>query len=105
MPTELQDMTDITLKMAVTQAKRDARSEPWVVKYLIIGFALAFLSIFIVLPLVVVFTEALWRGFGAYIKALTDPEAWSAIQLTLTVAAISVSLNLVFGVAAAWAIA
>jgi sulfate/thiosulfate transport system permease protein len=98
-------MTDISLKAVITRAQRDARTEPWLVRFLVIGFALAFLSVFIVLPLVVVFTEALWRGFGAYFKALTDPEALSAIRLTLAVAAISVSLNLVFGVAAAWAIA
>jgi len=58
-----------------------------------------------VLPLVVVFTEAFSKGVGAYLAALSDPEALSAIRLTLTVAAISVGLNLVFGVIAAWAIA
>jgi sulfate transport system permease protein len=57
-----------------------------------------------VLPLVVVFAQAFSKGVGAYFSALTDPEALSAIRLTLTVAAISVSLNLVFGVIAAWAI-
>lgn len=98
-------MTDISLKAAVIKARRDARSESGLVRFLIIGFALAFLSIFIVMPLVVVFTEALWRGFGAYLAALREPEALSAIRLTLSVAAISVSLNLVFGVVAAWAIA
>lgn len=98
-------MTDITLEAATIRTKPDAKSEPWLVKFLIIGFALTFLSIFIVLPLVVVFTEALWRGAGAYIAALTDSEAWAAIRLTVMVAASSVSLNLVFGVAAAWAVA
>jgi sulfate transport system permease protein len=98
-------MTDISYKAAVIQARRDARSEPFLAKWLIIGFALAFISLFIVLPLVVVFTEALWRGFATYLKALTEPEALSAIRLTLTVAAISVSLNLIFGVCAAWAVA
>jgi len=60
--------------------------------------------VFVVLPLVVVFAQAFSTGIGAYFSALTDPEARSAIRLTLTVAAISVSVNLVFGVIAAWAI-
>ncbi len=98
-------MTDISMKAAAVQARRDARSESGWVKFLIIGFALTFLSVFIVLPLVVVFTEALWRGLSAYWAALTDSEALSAMRLTLTVAAMSVSINLVFGVVAAWAIA
>lgn len=98
-------MTDISMKAAVMQARHDARSESGPVRLLIIGFALIFLSVFIVLPLVVVFTEALWRGFGAYLAALADSEALAAIRLTLTVAVISVSLNLTLGVVAAWAIA
>jgi len=58
-----------------------------------------------VLPLAAVFTEALRKGFGAYLAALKEPDAWSAIELTLLTAAIAVPLNLVFGVAAAWCIA
>jgi sulfate transport system permease protein len=61
--------------------------------------------VFVVLPLVVVFAQAFSKGIGAYFAALTDPEALSAIKLTLAVAAISVSLNLVFGLVAAWSIA
>ena len=64
-----------------------------------------FLTVFVVLPLVVVFAQAFSKGIGAYFAALSDPEALSAIRLTLLVAAISVGLNLVFGVIAAWAIA
>jgi len=60
---------------------------------------------FLVLPLAAVATEALRKGWDAYWEALKEPDAWSAIRLTLIVAAISVPLNLVFGVAAAWAIA
>src|ERR1700750_2096238 len=82
----------------------DTRTEPWLVRVVIIAVAVAFLSVFVVLPLVVVFAQAFSRGVVAYISALTDPEALSAIRLTLAVAAISVSLNLVFGVIAAWAI-
>ena len=62
-------------------------------------------ALFLVLPLVVVFTEALRRGLAAYLAAFAEPDALAAIRLTLTVAAIAVPLNLVFGIAAAWAIA
>ena len=86
-------------------ARRDARTEPRLVRGLIIGFALTFLSIFVVLPLVLVFSEAFSRGIGFYLTALSDPEALAAIRLTLVTAAISVTLNMVFGVTAAWAIA
>jgi sulfate transport system permease protein len=84
--------------------RADTRTEPWLVRTIIIAIAVTFLSVFVVLPLVVVFAQAFSKGVGAYFSALTDPEALSAIRLTLTVAAISVSLNLVFGVIAAWAI-
>ncbi|AMU90230.1 MULTISPECIES: sulfate ABC transporter permease subunit CysW [Sphingopyxis] len=67
--------------------------------------ALAFLAVFVLLPLVTVFVEALSKGVAAYGDALTEPDALSAIRLTLIVAAISVPLNIVFGVVAAWAIA
>jgi sulfate transport system permease protein len=84
--------------------RADTRTEPWLVRAIIIAVAVAFLSVFVVLPLVVVFAQAFSRGIVWYFSALTDPEALSAIRLTLAVAAISVSLNLVFGVIAAWAI-
>jgi sulfate/thiosulfate transport system permease protein len=67
--------------------------------------ALAFLLLFLVLPLAAVFTEALRKGLDAYLDALKEPDAWSAIRLTLLTAAIAVPLNLVFGIAAAWCIA
>ncbi|WP_293345514.1 sulfate ABC transporter permease subunit CysW [Phenylobacterium sp.] len=66
---------------------------------------LAILGVLIVLPLGVVFQQAFAKGFAAYLEPLTQPDALSAIRLTLTVAAISVPLNAVFGVAAAWAVA
>jgi sulfate transport system permease protein len=75
------------------------------VRVLLITLALVFMGLFLVLPLAAVFTEALRKGLGAYLTALQDEDAWSAIRLTLITAAISVPLNLVFGVAAAWAIA
>jgi sulfate transport system permease protein len=89
----------------VRLAARDPRAEPRLVRGLIIASAVAFLSLFVVLPLVLVFASALSKGVGFYLAALNDPEAWAAIRLTLITAIISVGLNLVFGVAAAWAIA
>jgi sulfate transport system permease protein len=83
----------------------DPRTEPRAVRIAIIGVAVTFLSIFVVLPLVVVFAQAFSRGVSAYVTALGNPEALSAIRLTLLIAAISVGLNLVFGLVAAWAIA
>ena len=80
------------------------KGNPWR-RRILIGIALAFLGLFLVLPLLSVFVEALRKGVAVYLQALSDPDAVSAIQLTLIAAAISVPLNLVFGVAAAWAIA
>ncbi len=83
----------------------DPRTEPRAVRIAIIGVAVTFLGIFVVLPLIVVFAQAFSRGVSAYVTALGNPEALSAIRLTLLIAAISVGLNLVFGLVAAWAIA
>ena len=88
----------------VRRAKAGTTESPWVRRTLI-GLALAFMFLFLVLPLAAVAAEALRKGFGAYVEALKEPDAWSAIRLTLITAAIAVPLNLVFGVAAAWAIA
>jgi sulfate transport system permease protein len=85
--------------------RRLVTTEAPCVRWTLIGIALAFLLLFLVLPLAAVFTEALSKGFGAYLEALKEPDAWSAIRLTLVTAAIAVPLNLVFGVAAAWCIA
>ena len=86
-------------------ARDDLRTEPGLIRFVIIAIAVTFLTVFVVLPLVVVFAQAFSKGIGAYFAALSEPEALSAIRLTLLVAAISVGLNLVFGVIAAWAIA
>jgi sulfate transport system permease protein len=75
------------------------------VRYSLIGLALTFMFFFLVLPLAAVFTEALRKGFEAYWEALQEPDAWSAIRLTFITALVAVPLNLVFGIAAAWAIA
>jgi len=82
-----------------------ATTEPAWVKWLLIGTALAFLTLFLFVPLAIVFVEAFKKGIGVYLAAITDPDALSAIKLTLIAAAISVPLNLVFGIAAAWCIA
>ena len=86
------------------KARAGTTESPWV-RYTLITIALLFVLLFLVLPLAAVFTEALRKGFGAYLAALKEPDAWSAIELTLIAAAIAVPLNLVFGVSAAWAIA
>jgi sulfate transport system permease protein len=84
---------------------REATTEsPWV-RRLLIGLALAFMTLFLFVPLATVFYEALRKGWDVYLAALVDPDALSAIKLTLIAAAISVPLNLVFGIAAAWSIA
>jgi len=82
-----------------------ATREPFLVKWTIITISLAFFGFFLLLPLAAVFTEALRKGVDAYFAALTDPDAFSSIKLTLLAAGIAVPLNLVFGVAAAWLIA
>ena len=86
-------------------ARNNLRTEPKAVRIAIITLAVLFLSVFVVLPLVLVFAQAFSKGILAYFAALAEPEALAAIKLTLLVAAISVSLNLVFGLVAAWAIA
>ena len=83
-------------------AARRPRRRPG--RRILIAAALLFLALFLVMPLAVIFVEALGRGFGAYAASILEPDALSAIKLTLLVAGISVPLNLVFGVAAAWAI-
>ena len=85
-------------------ARSRSTSEPAWVRWSLIAIALGFLSLFLFIPLAAVFTEALRKGFHTYIAALTDPDALSSIRLTLIASAISLPLNLVFGVAAAWAI-
>jgi sulfate/thiosulfate transport system permease protein len=83
----------------------EATTEPAWVKWTLVGVALAFLSLFLFVPLAIVFAEAFKKGVDVYLAAITDPDAVSAIKLTLIAAGISVPLNLVFGIAAAWCIA
>jgi sulfate transport system permease protein len=75
------------------------------IRALLIGLALVFMALMLILPVVVVFTEALRKGVSIYFAAFSDPDALAAIRLTLMVAAISVPLNTIFGIAASWAIA
>lgn len=91
--------------MSVVHRQSSTSTESAWVRRTLIGLALAFMFLFLVLPLAAVFAEALRKGVSAYWEALKEPDAWSAIRLTLITAAIAVPLNLVFGVAAAWAIA
>ncbi len=85
--------------------RETALTESRPLQWLLIAVALAFLGLFLILPLVAVFIEALHRGIEPFLATYADPDTLSAVWLTLIVAAITVPLNLVFGVAAAWAIA
>ncbi len=85
-------------------AFKRATSEPTWVRWGLIGLTLAFLGLFLLVPLAAVFAEAFRKGWGVYLAAITEADALSAMKLTLIASVISVPLNLVFGVAAAWAI-
>jgi len=84
---------------------KTATREPFLVQLLLTLTALGFIGLFLVLPLVAVFAQALEKGWDAYVEALREPMAQSALRLTLLTAAIAVPANVVFGVAASWAIA
>lgn len=86
-------------------ALRPVTAEPAWVRRALIALALAFFGLFLLLPLAAVFVEALRKGWAVYLAALVEPDALAALKLTLLAAAVAVPLNLVFGVAAAWAIA
>lgn len=91
--------------MSQSRFERSAATrEPAWLKWTLLAASLSFFAFFLLLPLFAVFFEALSKGFGLYWKAVTEPDAISAIKLTLIAAFISVPLNLVFGVSAAWAI-
>jgi sulfate transport system permease protein len=90
--------------MAAAEALSEGRGQG-LARLALIAVALLFLGLFLLMPLLVVFVQALGKGIGAYFVAISDPVAWTSVRLTLYVAAIAVPCNLVFGVAAAWAIA
>jgi sulfate transport system permease protein len=100
-------MTDVAvapLLVAPLEGPRVTTERPWVQITLIV-VAVIFLVLFLLLPLAAVFVEALRAGLSAYFVAITEPDALAAIKLTLLVAAIAVPANIVFGLAASWAIA
>ena len=82
----------------------DVRADPTPMRWAVVVVAVAFLTLFIVIPLVDVFAQAFSKGLAAYLSAIGNPDAIAAIQLTLMAAAISLALNLAFGVIAAWSI-
>lgn len=92
-------MSDIALTFPVP-----VTTEPVLIRSLLIGLSLAFVALFLFAPLVTVFVEALRQGWVAAIDALRLPDAQAAIRMTLTIAAIAVPINAIFGIAAAWAI-
>lgn len=88
-------------KFETNAATRDSQ---WV-KFVVLGLGLTYFTVFLLLPLIAVFAEAFRKGVDAYFAALVDPDALSAIRLTLIAAILSVPLNLLFGLSAAWSIA
>ncbi len=94
--------------MSITKASSDNRytqTEPFFVRWFLIAVALIFLTLFLLLPLGAVFSQAFEKGLTVYLDALKEPDTLSSIKLTLITAAVAVPLNLFFGVTAAWAIA
>src|SRR5215210_7608066 len=85
-------------------ALRPAQREPAWLRWLLTGAALCVLTVLLVIPLLAVFAEALRRGWEVYVTALSQPDALAALRLTLTVAAVAVPVNVVVGLAAAWAV-
>jgi len=89
---------------ALKKSQRGTEESPFI-KWTLVTIALIFCLIFLLLPLFNVFVQALSKGWSFYWSALTHPDSWAAIRLTLIVAGIAVPLNVLFGLAAAWAIA
>lgn len=98
-------MTTITISYPGKVQRTALTQEAVWVRWTLIGLAFTFLTLFLFVPLISVFYEALKKGLDVYFAAITDPDAIAAIKLTLIATAIAVPLNLVFGIAAAWAIA
>ena len=91
--------------LALKLQSRDSTREPTWVRYTLITGAMFFFLSCLILPLILVFVEAFKQGIEVYVNALTDSDTLSAVKLTLLTAAIAVPINVVFGVAAAWAVA
>jgi sulfate transport system permease protein len=102
---ETPEASGITLGGVTRENKiKPQNTEPLIVRVLLTVIALAFLGLFLLVPVAVVFVEAFRKGTEVYLASIRDPEALAAVKLTLLTAAIAVPLNTVFGVAAAWAI-
>lgn len=96
---------NVSLQYSSAPPQTTARgSEPRLVRWALITLALAFLGLFLVLPLVAIFIKAFDKGLAVFLEAISNPDALSAIRLTLTITLITVPLNAIFGVAAAWAV-
>jgi len=92
-------MTSATLDAAAVTTEHPA------IRWLLTGVALAFLGLFLVVPLAAVFASALRKGIEVYLASIAEPDALAAVRLTLLIAAVAVPLNMAFGIAAAWAVA
>ena len=90
---------------ATAAARRRALTEPLLVRWTLIGLAIGFLVLFLLVPLALVFAEALANGIGPYFAAIVEPDAIAALKLTLFAAAVAVPANTIFGLCAGWAIA
>ena len=90
---------------AANAARRRALTEPRLVRWTLIALALGFLIVFLLVPLALVFVEALANGLGPYLSSIVEPEALAALRLTLLAAAVAVPANTIFGLCAGWAIA
>jgi sulfate/thiosulfate transport system permease protein len=101
----LSNTTAIPFPAGTTTSRPRATRDPAWARWFLTGIALLFLAFFLVLPLVVVFSEAFSKGFSYFLSAVREPDALAAIRLTLLTVAIAVPANIVFGIAAAWAIA
>lgn len=97
-------MTSVPETFVELHRSRQDLTEPVFVRWLLTGVAILFLGVFLVVPLIAVFGQALEKGVATYLAAIREPDAMAAIRLTLLTAAIGVPLNLIFGLAAAWAI-
>ena len=92
-------------QVAMNSKSRRGIEEPEFIRKVLIGIAVGFVGVFLLLPLANVFAQAFAKGWGAYLQSLQQPDTRSAVLLTLLLSAICVPLNLVFGVIAAWAVA
>lgn len=91
--------------MGSSHSQSQVLRDPWWIRGLVIGGGLAFALLFLIMPLMIIFIEAFRGGWNAYWISFRDPAAWHAIRLTCIATGIAIPLNLIFGVAAAWAIA